>query len=318
MNYIDLAIVLVLIAYLASGYFKGALKSVLEFLSLIFSVILGFLLNNSFAGLINNFLELPPNLLKVISFLLIWSVFEAIFALIINRHYPKIPKEKRNSKINKYLGLVPESIRGILVVSLMLIFAISLPISSGIKDTINESFLAKPFLRLASGIELKLNSFLGDAAKEAFTLITIKPDSEDSIDLGFSTDDFEVDREAEQQMLILVNQERQKRGLNALVWDEEIAKVARLHSADMFRRGYFAHDNLDGLTPFDRMEIGDITFGLAGENLALAPSVALAHQGLMDSPGHRENILRPGFKRIGIGCQDGGVYGKMFTQNFAD
>ncbi len=318
MNYIDLAIVLALIAYLASGYFKGALKSVLEFLSLIFSVILAFLLNNAFAGLINNFLELPPNLLKVISFLLIWSVFEAIFALIINRYYPKIPKEKRNSKINKYLGLIPESIRGILVVSLMLIFAISLPISSRIKDTINESFLAKPFLKLASGIELKLNSFLGDAAKEAFTLITIKPDSEDSIDLGFSTEDFEVDREAEQQMLILVNQERQKRGLNTLAWDEEIAKVARLHSADMFRRGYFAHDNLDDLTPFDRMEIGGIIFGLAGENLALAPSVALAHQGLMDSQGHRENILRPGFKRIGIGCQDGGVYGKMFTQNFAD
>lgn len=40
--------------------------------------------------------------------------------------------------------------------------------------------------------------------------------------------------------------------------------------------------------------------------------------GLMDSPGHRRNILDPAFAKIGIGVIDGGVYGKMTTQLFTD
>ena len=56
---------------------------------------------------------------------------------------------------------------------------------------------------------------------------------------------------------------------------------------------------------------------LANEQ-ALAPTVVIAHEGLMNSPGHRANILNPRFRRVGIGVADGGMHGKMFTQNFAD
>jgi len=45
-------------------------------------------------------------------------------------------------------------------------------------------------------------------------------------------------------------------------------------------------------------------------------SVRIAHAGLMNSPGHRANILRPQFGRVGIGIMDGGVHGLMVTQNF--
>jgi uncharacterized protein YkwD len=52
--------------------------------------------------------------------------------------------------------------------------------------------------------------------------------------------------------------------------------------------------------------------------LALAPTLATAHTGLMNSEGHRANILEPKFKRVGIGVIDNGVYGKMFVQVFTD
>jgi uncharacterized protein YkwD len=93
--------------------------------------------------------------------------------------------------------------------------------------------------------------------------------------------------------------------------------VARGHSIDMLQRGYFAHETPEGRTPFDRMRDGGVRFTVAGENLALAPTVTLAHQGLMGSPGHRANILRPEFTRVGIGAAvaDGR---RMFTQNFAN
>ncbi|MEO5953203.1 MAG: CAP domain-containing protein, partial [Chloroflexia bacterium] len=67
-----------------------------------------------------------------------------------------------------------------------------------------------------------------------------------------------------------------------------------------------------------RMDTAGITYRTAGENLALAPSLDIAHEGLMNSPGHRANILNADFGRVGIGVLDGGVYGKMFVQEFRD
>jgi uncharacterized protein YkwD len=55
---------------------------------------------------------------------------------------------------------------------------------------------------------------------------------------------------------------------------------------------------------------------VAGENLAMAQSLNIAHDGLMKSPGHRANILRLHFGRVGIGVLDGGRDGLMVTQNF--
>ena len=58
-----------------------------------------------------------------------------------------------------------------------------------------------------------------------------------------------------------------------------------------------------------RMRDAGVVFGTAGENLALAPSLDIAHTGLMNSPGHRANILNRSFTKVGIGVLDGGPYG---------
>jgi uncharacterized protein YkwD len=119
-------------------------------------------------------------------------------------------------------------------------------------------------------------------------------------------------------MLELVNRERTSRGLQALSRDPGIDAAARQHSVDMLQRGYFAHNSQDGRSPFDRMRSTNVRFGFAGENIALAPTVALAHDGLMKSPGHRANILKPEFRRVGIGATVADGRGRMFTQDFAD
>jgi uncharacterized protein YkwD len=54
----------------------------------------------------------------------------------------------------------------------------------------------------------------------------------------------------------------------------------------------------------------------AGENLALAQTLHIAHNGLMHSPGHRANILNPVYKRVGIGIVEGGMHGLMISQEF--
>jgi uncharacterized protein YkwD len=108
-------------------------------------------------------------------------------------------------------------------------------------------------------------------------------------------------RELERQMLQRVNRERTQRGLKALAWDGKLAEVARAHSRDMLAKRYFAHEDPQGLTVAERAHKAGVFYLVIGENLAFAPTLAIAHEGLMQSPGHRENILRPGFNRLGIG-----------------
>jgi uncharacterized protein YkwD len=64
------------------------------------------------------------------------------------------------------------------------------------------------------------------------------------------------------------------------------------------------------------MKAAHIRFINAGENLALAQTLQIAHTNLMNSPGHRANILSPAFGRLGIGILDGGYYGIMISQEF--
>jgi uncharacterized protein YkwD len=64
------------------------------------------------------------------------------------------------------------------------------------------------------------------------------------------------------------------------------------------------------------MRSANVRFITAGENLALAPTLQIAHTGLMNSPGHRANILRREFGRVGIGIMDGGMRGLMISQEF--
>lgn len=121
---------------------------------------------------------------------------------------------------------------------------------------------------------------------------------------------------AEQQMLDLVNRERANAGLSPLKADLELTKVARLKSQDMVNRGYFSHQSPTYGSPFEMMSTYGIEYRTAGENIAGNSSVERAHNALMNSPGHRANILNSKYTHVGIGVVKGGQYGMMFTQMF--
>ncbi len=120
----------------------------------------------------------------------------------------------------------------------------------------------------------------------------------------------------EKQMLDLVNRERLRRGTNPLQANPALVQLARLKARDMIQNNYFSHTSPTYGSPFDMMRQFGIRYSWAGENLAGAPSVEVAHTSLMNSTGHRRNILNEHFTQVGIGIVDGGPYGKMFVQMF--
>ena len=119
------------------------------------------------------------------------------------------------------------------------------------------------------------------------------------------------------QLFDLTNAARVEHGLSVLTWDDQVKMTARDHSADMAENHYFNHTNLEGLSPFDRMEEDNITFHAAGENLAAGQmSSIFAHEGLMNSLGHRENILQTQFESLGVGVAFDSESKPYFTENF--
>ncbi len=122
----------------------------------------------------------------------------------------------------------------------------------------------------------------------------------------------------ERRMLELLNEERKERGLKPLQINFGLVKVARAKSEDMIKESYFSHFSPNYGSPFDMMKKLDIQYYLAGENIAGADKVEWAHRELMKSKSHRDNILHPEYTHVGIGIIDGGAYGKIYSQEFAD
>lgn len=115
----------------------------------------------------------------------------------------------------------------------------------------------------------------------------------------------------------LTNSARIQRELPLLKWDEATKETARKHSEDMADNKYFSHTNLEGKSPFDRMGDDGITFFVAGENLAYGQySSIFAHEGLMNSLGHRENIVKRDFGYLGVGAAFNSDNQPYFTANF--
>ncbi|MBT2730097.1 CAP domain-containing protein [Bacillus sp. ISL-75] len=121
----------------------------------------------------------------------------------------------------------------------------------------------------------------------------------------------------EYQLFDLTNAARVNHQLTVLTWDEHVRGTARKHSTDMAVHQYFDHTNLKGQSPFDRMKEDDISFHMAGENLAYGQfSSIFAHEGLMNSLGHRENILRKGYEFLGVGVAFNDESQPYYTENF--
>jgi hypothetical protein len=121
---------------------------------------------------------------------------------------------------------------------------------------------------------------------------------------------------AEKQLFDLVNHEREKRGLNRLEWNDRLAAAALKHSKLLDEHQDLSHQFAGEPALQERLGATGARFNAVAENVAEAPEVAVAHKGLMNSPGHRANILNPEYNAVGISIVQHG--GQLFvTQDFA-
>ena len=316
MNLIDLLLGLVILASIWGGWRRGLMVAGADLLALVASLLFAlFAYPYAVAAAAGQGMEWGV-WTAPLAFLATYALTRLILGLLLARLMRAVPATAHAHGANRTLGVIPGGVSGLINATIVSMLVLALPLSDAISRAARESVLANSFAAPAEWLEARLRPIFNPALDRTLTRLTVQPGSRESVNLPFTVQEPRPRPDLEARMLELLNKERRAQGLRPLGPDPEAAEVARAHSRDMFARGYFSHITPQGKDPFARMRGSGLRFIAAGENLALARTLPMAHQGLMDSPGHRANILRPQFGRVGIGIVDGGRYGLMVTQNF--
>ena len=318
-NWIDLLIILAFLIYLFGGIRRGFILGLLDLTSFILSFFSAVKFYSFGASLLIANFNLPRGISNALGFLLVGFISELILSFVAHQIIKYIPLSWRANRIEKIFGVLPAVGNTLISSAFILTLIIILPVQGSIKSSVVTSKIGGYLVTKTQKVEKNLNQIFGGAIEESLTFLTVKPESQETVDLNFTQNTTSVDLEAESEMFNLVNSERGKAGIPLLeIAQDQLLETARTHGKDMFERGYFSHYNPDGESPFDRMKRDGVKYVAAGENLALAPTSQLAHEGLMNSPGHRANVLSPDFGKVAVGVIDGGIYGKMFVQLFTN
>lgn len=324
LNWLDFIVIIVLLFYSLEGYSLGFIASLLDLIGFVSSFIIGLKIYSFFSQPIIKIFSIPPGFSNALGFLIAAFFAEIIIGVILRRivyskYFNKLSIRGLILKsLDKFFGLLFGVLSGLILFAFLLTVIIALPVSVFLKHSVSSSKIGNFLVSKTVGFEKDLDNVFGGAINETINFLTVEPGANEIVNLNFKTKNFSIDQSSEKAMFELVNNERTSRGFAALTVDTKLTEVARNHCRDMFVRGYFSHYTPEGLSPFDRMAQADISFAYAGENLALAPNVIVSMQGLMQSPGHRANILSANFGKIGVGVIDGGIYGQMYCQEFTD
>jgi len=126
-------------------------------------------------------------------------------------------------------------------------------------------------------------------------------------------------RAVAEHLLAAIADERKRGGLRALKLDKRLTKIALAHSEDMVEHGFIAHSSKRTGDATARVRAGGLDALLVLENIGRGYSAAELHRGLMESPGHRGNIMHADAREIGIGVvaeREGDRYAFIVTELF--
>jgi uncharacterized protein YkwD/uncharacterized membrane protein required for colicin V production len=310
-NWIDAVVVSVIIYNIWEGWEEGMFKLIAELVVFLGSLWAAILFHSKAGSFLSEKFGLPSVWSEVVGYVAVAILADIVLVNIASKLVRLIPKRWFVSKWNKLFGGIASTAKALVMIAFLLLVILALPLRGSIKNDIHNSSLGNKLV------------FFGDRYGKGlvnFRFITVTPESKERVDLNLDNQrcEYKVDQVAEAQILSLLNSERESRGIEGLSTSPAIAEVSRRHSLDMFIRSYFSHINPEGESSAERLDKAKIVFMVAGENLAYAPDVAAAHKGLMESEGHKKNILDQRFHKAGIGVINGGKCGMMFTQTFSD
>lgn len=301
------AIIIAFVGFFAfRGWRRGLLNALTGFCGFIAATIAAVMGFGLLAAPLRSFLS--PGVANIAAAIVIFVAVSVGFGFV-GRMLTKVVRITKWGRLNDAGGAALSGVWALSWVTVVLLAISVIPAPSALADRIEKSSIASGIVREAPSFTLNL------ARTDMRDMLAFFARTDRGVQIHATTD-FRAEPQEEQLLLYLLNQERRSRRLPPLRYDAGLARAARAHASDMYRRGYFGHDTPDGLSPGARLRRARIRFSLTGENIALAPTLRVGHRELMASKRHRDHILSERFTRVGVGVVYG-PQGLLIAQEFA-
>jgi uncharacterized membrane protein required for colicin V production len=305
------------------GWLRGFAREAMDLAGLILGLALAF----RFSGLVGDgladWLGISPEMGRLVggfAIFLVIGIGASIAARYLQRVFTLPGLALTNRLFGGGLALAWALFLAMLVLSLLVV----IPLPSAVGDRIEESNVASAISDPDSLPQRLFHTVAGDRVLEALLNLDslvgrekLILEEDETVALPPAVPgEIRSDEKAAKEIFDLVNRSRIEAGLDPLAWSTPLAVVGEGHAVDMYQGGYFSHQSPTSGSVTDRVTMAGIPYLVVGENLALAATARTVHDGLMESPGHRANLLGVNFTRLGIGVIRG-PHGLMVVQVFS-
>lgn len=302
------------------GWMRGLVKELLDLAALVIGAVVAFRMSGPLGDFLADRFDVTPEWARIgagITLFVLIGVGATVLAYSVGRVMRAIGLNLPNRLLGAAFGLAWGVVLIVIVATILL--ALPLPVEDTLAESEVVTALAGPealprqaFQKLAG--DDVLDTLLALGSKLGQSRVVLDEDDVVAIDPA-EPDQLVGEPKASAELLALTNRERLAVDENPLAWSDILAAVARRHAEEMYLEGYVSHVSPTTGIVVDRVRAAGVNLFVVGENLALASNARAVHDGFMDSPGHRENLLRPEFDRIGIASVRGPL-GLMVVQVF--
>src|SRR6185312_5296360 len=246
-NVIDILLLLVVILAVLGGYARGFILGLRDLAGWVLSLLIALRFYQPIARrLVASPFYIPQVWGRPIVFILFTVLVITAVHLIARAILSRMSKDAHERTVNRLFGVLPGLVNGLIIAAIISALLLTTPLSDALRDRARASASVNALAVYTERLEALLHPVFGEAIAETLNLLTVKPESKESVSLPYKVTAPSPRPDLEAKMLELVNGERVKVGLRPLVADPELTEVARRHSIDMFARGYFAHVTPEG------------------------------------------------------------------------
>jgi uncharacterized protein YkwD len=319
---IDLILGFGLAMLVVRGWFRGFVREAMDLAGLVVGVVAAFRLSGTVAPVLRDMGGLSDEVARFAAGVAIFFAVgfaAAVAARALERH-ARLPGLNMVNRVSGAgLALAWGAFLGILGLSLLAVAPEPIALSSQLESSAVARALTDP-----TGVPQRMfTQVSGDrvvqtllSLQEAVGARRVVGEEDDVVVIpAAAASDLERDDSAAAEVLDRLNRSRVDAGVDPLSSSPALIEVAAAYAAELYESGRFAHQSLQGGELGDRLAAAEVTYRIAGENLALAPGPAEVHDGLLNSAGHRANLLNREFHKVGIGVVDGPL-GLMTVQVF--
>ena len=319
---IDALLVGLLLFLAVRGWYRGLVREALDLAGLVAGTMLAFRFGPLLGGVIASMAGISTDTGRLVGGLVLLVATGVAAAFLAGALEGRVRRPGVNL-IDRAGGAALASAWGGFLMVVLLSLLLALPLPAAVGRQLDSSAITRALTAPGGAPQAAFRALSGDRAIQALLQLReavgerrVIVEGDEAVTLpAADPGDLHPDSAAATAVFDRLNRARIDAGADPLAWSPALSQVAEGHALEMYLEGYFSHRSPVTGTVADRLDAGGITYSVAGENLALAATTTQVHEGLMGSPGHRENILRPEFRRVGVAVVEGPL-GLMTVQVF--